>query len=1111
MKWLLATCSVMLLNGCYDDTFRLYDENLTEGEVLVSFDANFELFAEADLTRSVSGGTSGDVLKDLDDLCLILYDKNGDIVSGYPKEVSFTSVEDVDRNDGDGAYEGSIAEAKTKHASFNASVPVGDYYIIGVANLGNDKTGSSSTIEYLNSHASEIQTLHNLRKMKMDWDNDHIEDNDQMLGYFDLDRNQSPNANTIFPLVGIHSSGLNLKSWLRRCASKITIDFDGSALRDNVYVYLKDVKVMNIPATCTLGFGKVIKEGSSDVEHDYNNAAGNITGHESLAELLQVSADRIQKIEYGQGSDFNNWPCITNGSPYLMETIKNVDGTESSVKMNLHTETSPALFFYENMQGDSPHPKVSTVDPSTGKPEGSGNKDYDYDGKYDFDGLPCGTYIEVTAHYISTNYDNVGDSEIKYRFMIGKDAIKNCDAERNSHFKLTLKLRGNANDYDWHVDYQEEEGFDAPNPWYVSYVYNHSSMMPFKYTPPAGYELVEMKAEIIENHWYPRKNKNGEYYEGGDAPNPYDDTSVNGNPCNGFLALRSPLSESKPINDGTVVTQEDITGKAWNSEYNDDLRNILSNYYKGTAEKSDIDKSTRTFYITGDDKTNTGNEQYTFMKEHDNVMDIDKYTFNVPLFTREKVLVKHTGYTGNNPFVSFDRSATLRLTAVIKNKSDGSIISNYKDIEVIQVKRLVNPKGVYRKSGNNQDFHVVLMERNNISETSFQPLVSDGPWRAEILGDNNFITLDGKQTVSGHTRTNIDFNIKFNKTNHDNKVRNAIVRILYNNYTCTHLIFVRQGYAPQALSEKGTVWAGSDEKTTEIDGALWHTCNLIAEGYEAEDPRDEGSMFKFGNISDPIDAFNNVYDGNALGDGAVLLRNNGEFGAPCVNNLKIAQKDKKLDELSEKKWSDISFDSNGFGSDSEISTVRHFEQLYLTPYVQFGYGVLYADGATETQREVNLVFGYNRWSPGTEIRGMRGIFAYYYNEADPSNEFTAHNLFFPIGRSAYGHRKNERNTWADKDIAGTLRYACSRQAPAVSDNVFIHTAPLFCSLYRREGAIYWAQKYEESNKFLGWDGHVSDGNAYALDMNYFSFDVNTITNTNVAGGADACFVRCVEN
>ena len=57
-----------------------------------------------------------------------------------------------------------------------------------------------------------------------------------------------------------------------------------------------------------------------------------------------------------------------------------------------------------------------------------------------------------------------------------------------------------------------------------------------------------------------------------------------------------------------------------------------------------------------------------------------------------------------------------------------------------------------------------------------------------------------KQVVTGSTGSSIEFTIRFNKlnTSDDKTVRNAVVRVLYNSYTCTHLIFVRQGYEPQA-------------------------------------------------------------------------------------------------------------------------------------------------------------------------------------------------------------------------------------------------------------------------------------------------------------------------
>ena len=218
----------------------------------------------------------------------------------------------------------------------------------------------------------------------------------------------------------------------------------------------------------------------------------------------------------------------------------------------------------------------------------------------------------------------------------------------------------------------------------------------------------------------------------------------------------------------------------------------------------------------------------------------------------------------------------------------------------------------------------------------------------------------------------------------------------------------------------------------------------------------------------------------------------------------------------------IGSNSNGFGDKYPIATARDFEQLYLTPHIQFGYGVLYADGATETQMSVNDAYGWYRRDIDGEVpdnrKGMRGMFAYYWNVNDPNNAYTAKNVFFPIGRSGYGHRKNTRSTASNNEKAGTLRYSCGRSSYA---DVFEKTAPLFCSLYRRPGAIYWARNAERIYK--SWDDSTTDvdkdipnpdnrpgARMFGLDINYFTFDVNAIQGSNMDNGADACFIRCVE-
>lgn len=49
--------------------------------------------------------------------------------------------------------------------------------------------------------------------------------------------------------------------------------------------------------------------------------------------------------------------------------------------------------------------------------------------------------------------------------MLGKNITTNYDAERNHHYKLTLKFKNFANDADWHIEYAEPEpGIEVPNP-----------------------------------------------------------------------------------------------------------------------------------------------------------------------------------------------------------------------------------------------------------------------------------------------------------------------------------------------------------------------------------------------------------------------------------------------------------------------------------------------------------------------------------------------------------------------------------------------------------------------------------------------------------------------
>ena len=50
--------------------------------------------------------------------------------------------------------------------------------------------------------------------------------------------------------------------------------------------------------------------------------------------------------------------------------------------------------------------------------------------------------------------------------MCIRDSVKlDYNAQRNYHYKLTLRFNGYANDVDWHIDYKKEDRkIQNPNP-----------------------------------------------------------------------------------------------------------------------------------------------------------------------------------------------------------------------------------------------------------------------------------------------------------------------------------------------------------------------------------------------------------------------------------------------------------------------------------------------------------------------------------------------------------------------------------------------------------------------------------------------------------------------
>lgn len=470
------------------------EETIGEGKASISATLDFKPMSSA-LSRTRA---AGDALKGINSLHILLYDHSTKkLINSW--EIEEYSVSDEKRDDTN-AENGNSAETSTKRATFKLpeEINFGKYYMYAVANIPDLLTNTA--------YSDAIQTIDELKSIPLTWDSKDVVNNGQMIGFFT--KSSVPALSADDESLVVNEKSVKLHAWLRRAASKVTVAYDGSALKEGVFIYLQSVQIKDIPLQCYLGKeNNVGKEGYtlSVPETGPDMIDGEIiTYHEG---------DITEGFEYGEGCADHR---VTVGSPHF----------------GSHDETAPALYFYENIQGAG-----SSMPDKRQDSDGNGILDFpglpnkpdkypDYRLK---DNVPYGTYIEVHAHYISNNSERLGNGHIIYRFMLGQDVIHDYNAKRNCHYKLTLKFKNFANEADWHIEYEEPEpGVMTPEPYYISYLYNHSMMYPIKVNT-GGRKIEYIKAEIKENNWAPHNASSDIYYTG--ALNGVDA------PWNGFLSL----------------------------------------------------------------------------------------------------------------------------------------------------------------------------------------------------------------------------------------------------------------------------------------------------------------------------------------------------------------------------------------------------------------------------------------------------------------------------------------------------------------------------------------------------------------------------------------------
>ena len=108
-----------------------------------------------------------------------------------------------------------------------------------------------------------------------------------MFGYFTNERADTRGMNLEGEsVVQVRPETISLHSWIRRAASKLTIDFDGSNLRENVTVYIKDARVYDVADGCYLGLYSAA--GTPEAGSTINGGFGMVCdGSERVDEILR--------------------------------------------------------------------------------------------------------------------------------------------------------------------------------------------------------------------------------------------------------------------------------------------------------------------------------------------------------------------------------------------------------------------------------------------------------------------------------------------------------------------------------------------------------------------------------------------------------------------------------------------------------------------------------------------------------------------------------------------------------------------------------------------------------------------------------------------------------
>lgn len=1087
------------LYGCEDKL--IYPGEIPDGVSDAQFRLSFCDFTPA-LENSRSAGTA---IKSIDKLWVVIYNTDGTLYE-------YSQIGDY-KLTGNSRPDGSeSSEVQTGHAEFTMRLQNGKYRIYAVANC--DLT------------PEDVKSETALQNKKLTWQNQELtgvkgQPNSEMFGYFTNTEKGSMDATVGFQAGEVIINGsLPLHAWIKRAASKLTVAFDTHNLKENVFIYIQSIKVRDIPTENYLGRKNQPGEKDRTISSDLVDGETFYLGN--------ASATDNPKTDHGK------WRMLARGNRVWgmnSEAGKELPGSTPIADRikNEHLESVDALYFYENCQPEGiigtesdKRQDVTGNNAQVSYPDGENPDDAAWK-----DARPYGSYVEVKGYYICEDNVRPGKGEILYRFMLGKNTTTDYNAERNYHYQLTMHFNGYANDIDWHIVYKEENkpGTYTNDTTYVSYLYNQPASTVLRATPKPGYKLTKVKAIIIDNEWRPHSDTGTplsepdynskawdmqiagtDSYSGGAAYNQKLDPECAPNCEFGFLSLR-------------LVKQVTVDMGGGSTSYATMVQNFRNKYEQNDNGETSKPKGMREYEVPSSTTPEEGKTysdaidgDYTVsytIKNQGRENEEHNYIYTIPLYTRAKTLDSWGVYSGANPFYQHHRYARIKFITTFENINDPN--DTYQDIvytNVLQSRRIDNPRGIYRRGSNMEPFNVKLLytllepDENGMA---FGEVISHGPWSATIEIDEGGLasisTSDGQTansvgaSIYGESNTPIAFKYTPQKTVSDNgQSLGAIIKVCYHNYSCVHTIVVRQGYGPTKF-EAGTL--------------NWSAFNIFDEKNLTVNPLSVGSLFRRDTyLHDAIAESNNTKTGYGVGqnpgaNGVFIVRNVNEQGNIYTEN---------------KKWSAISYmpennlGTTAFGDFTLAPTNRTYhvpstaetrKDLSENNDINFGFGIVYGDGAENT---LSTADAYSFSDPDNKItssaKGVRGVVAYSLK--------TGRNIFLPFGSLGHGRRKSREWGLTDKMAItfsagnGLLRYGSVdvRLGGTLGQNgdnyKYNDYRPLAYNLPSQFGGAYWH----------------SDNTKLAMDFNYGNYmtaELGTADLYTQDNASDALPIRPVSN